>query len=422
MPKKNKAKKDSQLSDTTSQSDYTSESDVVDQIQLRNASLVGKKSIVSDSEESSSEGKQGFKFTSDLDVSRRGRVEFASKYGTTYTRTPVEEEDKRPFTPQQKQTISKKKLHDMEVDPYLEFGQRAIQYTDEEQQQFHAFTSKVISGRKMQVKNYLKNTPNVFEKYTSELDELPTGEKNIHPLPNDFLTKRLHELSEDIWENPFCFVSGKMLTMLTLHEYTREIAKHIYGMLAAEIHERNLYTKDEIAFIFQKSGAVHVKETPVGDHPTIPEYIMFVFRFVNIKPEQHAEEEKMNATTHDDTSTLEWETVTSFMEDRLCLNVILIPEYNMNFRITGKTSTPTPPPQQQQQSSSSKKQKQKQNQKNATNDNKKDKKTNKKDEEDDYYDKNNNAVKDLSELMKPDQRKKLEANQKYVIGCIFYSI
>lgn len=376
----------------SSYSDSLTDNEPVDKVRNRNARMLATASSfgnASDSEGSSKESRYDYKFTSDADGNRNTRVQFVDpKYGVTYTRAPTEEHNLKPIPDDIKKSIAKKKLKDMEVDPYLEFGQKAIAYTEAEKNQFYEFTKNIIKDKQLRVDNYIRNTPEVFGNYNDELDEPVDGMKNISGIPKGLLKDRIYELPDEIWDNPLCFVTGKLLTMLRLHDYTREVDKNIYCMLAQEVHKRTLYTRDDIHFIFKRAGLTWVKDTGVGLQSSIPEYILSVFRFVDIKPEQHLEEEKKNAQVHEDTSNIDWETLSSFLEDRVCLNAILIPEYNKDFKLN----------KEQYMQNNVQKNKSKQEQK--------------------VYDKSE----ELENSLSIEQRMKLEANNKFVLGCIFYSM
>ena len=350
-----------------------------------------------------SDKKTTFKFESDKVDQKSARVTYTNKYGQTYTRLPVEPEDVTPMSMREKNKIKGKSPKDLLVDPYGEFGMKVIQQTEEEKAGFYDFTSKVLKDKPEQFKtldNYMKTRPKIFMSYLDETEKDSDGTKNVLPMPDDMFKRKLRELPSEIWDNPFCFVRGRFLTLLKWHNYTREVTVNLMGMMSIELKKRNQYTKDDIKFRCQKSGLFEVEDNGIGESKRIPEYIHMVYRFCDLPKGQHEEEKQKNREQYEDFSNIVWESMTSLIEDRVCVNMILIPSYNVDFRHRSLNA----PVEKTLQ----------------TNDhinNKKPQKTNAKGNASHAQE-----TKDNDDELSIKQKMSMEANKLFAVGCIFYSV
>jgi len=331
--------------------------------------------------------RESFKYGNDNSHLNSKRVEFTNKkYDVTYTRSPVEPERHMPVTSKHKHAIMKYTEKQMFVDPYEEFGSREYRYNEEEKTQFYEFTNKIVnSGQLKGLPKYMKQRPYTYGDYIDEIDQESNGQNTVKDIPTDLFVSRLNKYPHEIWTNPYLFITGKFYNMLKWHHYTREVEIGLLGMMALDMHERNVYQKDYIIMRCNKAGLALVMEEVVSEQVGVPEYIHCTFRFTEMKTEQHLKDVQMNKGKHEEFTNIEWDTLTSLIEDRLIANAILVPVYNMKFMLA---------------------------------------KSKRDADKDNVHKKHANKTQDVEQTKEIPHEKRVEyeKNDKFVLGSIFYTV
>lgn len=348
-----------------------------------------------------------YQYESDSRDQRSARTTYVNqKFGVEYTRRTDESDNGVPFSSSRKNAIEKSEFNlkevnkELFVDPYSENKYRAIPYTQKELDGFDSLAKKLSDPKELSkfvdertienLNKYKQVVPNFMRDYKQSETEIvqSNGKKQVVRMPNELFKRKLSELPQELWTNMNVYVYGRLLIDMKHHPYTREVEINLKPHLKRKLSMRTLYTADQLKFICREAGLCHVKETKIGVMPTIPEYIVWVFRFSEITKEQHLKDEETNKKECEDFSNIDEASLASLIEDRVFVNVIVIPSYNTNFDYTKEASS-------------------------GMSNNNNDKNTEKSDQV---------SLRAIESRLTPQEKTKMEANDLFAFGCIFYSI
>jgi hypothetical protein len=277
-------------------------------------------------------------FDSDVRDARNEKITKKTERGYVYSVQPDDELQKIEIPGNVRRSIRRRDIKSFYYDPYEENGQKVIPHTEEEIKAFNSVVNEQLMN-----KDFAKMSVYAAKKHSflTADDDVPSdGTPAVKGTLDVTTTKALEELPEQIWIDPYCFLSGKFCAMLKWHKYTSEILQATLPQtilrhpeqtgsfsqkIAKELRARPTYDLEEIKRLVERGGTMHVQTVTIGDKRN-PDFIQLGFRFTNVDEKQDAEDIKMSSQVHEDFNAITWDTITSLIEDRLRFNVIIVPD------------------------------------------------------------------------------------------------
>jgi hypothetical protein len=235
------------------------------------------------------------------------------------------------YSEAEKKKISSKKITRDEVsknfyvDPIQEGEYKPIQHTKEEIDDFNKFLAKVTKDDAF-LKGYQKRVPEVFKDAEDFIQ--PDGSADIISSDVVFKSKRLRELPEAIWDDPLCFTRGKFRASLHRHRYIRESYLPLLPLRCAPIKKRKALTLEQYVTRAKKGGMYPIQIKLIGEDPA-DQFGLWTLRFKEITLIEHEEEIKKYKEEYENFGNLDDDSLESAIEDRIHVNVILLPHYNI---------------------------------------------------------------------------------------------